>query len=59
MSSSIMAIDSQFVKEHFKLCATICAKCATECEMFKDEHCKQCATECCICADECSKIASM
>ncbi|RII31836.1 four-helix bundle copper-binding protein [Clostridium chromiireducens] len=52
MSSSMMAIDGQHVKEHCKLCATVCDKCAQECDMFKDDHCKQCA-------DECRKMSNM
>lgn len=59
MSSSLMSIDGKFVKEHCKLCATICEKCAAECDMFKDEHCTKCATECYACADECKKMPGM
>ena len=28
MSSSLMSMNGQFIKEHCKLCATICDKCA-------------------------------
>ncbi len=59
MSALIMSMDGEFVKEHCKLCAAICDKCTTECEMFKDDHCKQCATECHTCADKCRKMATM
>jgi flagellar motor component MotA len=46
MSTSLMSMQAQSSMEHCKLCATICNKCAKECEMFKEEHCQQCAAEC-------------
>jgi hypothetical protein len=59
MSASLMSMYGQFAKEHCKLCAAICDKCATECEMFKDDHCQKCAQECRTCAEECKKMAGM
>ncbi|MCW6076570.1 four-helix bundle copper-binding protein [Clostridium sporogenes] len=59
MSSSMMSMDGEFTKEHCQLCATICDKCAQECEMFKDDHCQKCAQECHICANECRNMAGM
>jgi len=59
MSSSLMSMDGQFTKAHCKLCASICDKCAAECEMFKDDHCKKCTQECRTCAEECRKMAGM
>jgi len=59
MSASLMSMGSQFTKDHCKLCAAICAKCAKECEMFKDDHCKKCANECNVCSTECNKMDSM
>ncbi len=59
MSSAFMSMEGQFVKEHCIMCAAICDKCATECDMFKDDHCKKCAQECRTCAEECRKMAGM
>ncbi len=59
MSSGIMSMNGQFAKEHCQLCATICDKCAQECEMFKDDHCQKCAQECHTCANECRNMANM
>jgi hypothetical protein len=59
MSSGMMSMNGQFSKEHRKLCATICDKCAQECNMFKDEHCKRCADECRACANECGNMSNM
>ncbi|MFW5780098.1 MAG: four-helix bundle copper-binding protein [Bacillota bacterium] len=59
MSSCMMAINSQFAKQHCAMCADVCDVCTTECDMFSDEHCKICADICRICADECRKMASM
>ena len=59
MSAAVMAMNGQSAKEHCKLCATICDKCAQECAMFKDNHCQNCAQECKKCADECRKMAGM
>jgi hypothetical protein len=59
MSSAMMAMEGQFSKQHCGLCATVCDKCAQECEMFNDDHCKQCAVECRTCADECRKMTNM
>ena len=54
-----MSMNGQFVKEHCKLCATICDKCAQECGMFKEEHCKKCADEYKKCANECRSMSNM
>jgi len=59
MSSSMMSMNGQFMKEHCKLCATACDKCAQECEMFKDDHCTKCAAECKKCSNECSSMSSI
>lgn len=59
MSVSLMSMNGQAAKDHCRLCATTCAKCAQECSMFKDDHCQKCAQECRTCADECKKMASM
>jgi len=59
MSSELMAINGQFVKEHCNICAKICDACAQECSMFKDEHCQKCAQECHTCADECRRMSNM
>jgi len=59
MSSAMMSMNGQFTKEHCQLCATVCDKCAQECEMFKDDHCKKCAQECKKCATECKNMANM
>lgn len=59
MSSGIMSMNGQFAKEHCKMCATVCDKCAQECAMFKDEHCQKCANECRTCAYECRKMSGM
>lgn len=59
MSSAMMSMEGQFAKDHCKLCAAICQKCAQECEMFKDDHCQKCAQVCKECADECNKMSSM
>ena len=59
MSSAMMSMNGQFMKEHCKLCATICDKCAQECEMFKDDHCTKCAAECKKCANECRSMSNM
>lgn len=59
MSTSLMSMDGQFIKEHCTLCATICDKCAAECDMFQNDHCTKCATECYACAEECKKMTSM
>ncbi len=40
MSVGLMAMNGQFAKDHCKLCATICDKCAQECKMVQDEHCQ-------------------
>ncbi len=40
MSVGLMAMNAQFAKDHCKLCATICDKCAQECKMVQDEHCQ-------------------
>ncbi|WHH59986.1 four-helix bundle copper-binding protein [Petroclostridium sp. X23] len=57
LSSAYMAMDAQYAKDLCKLCAAICDKCATECDMFKDDHCQKCANVCRTCADECRKMA--
>ncbi|ELP58967.1 Ferredoxin [Clostridium pasteurianum DSM 525 = ATCC 6013] len=59
MSSTLISIDAQFAKDHCKLCATICDKCAQECAMFKDDHCQKCTQECGTCAEECRKMAGI
>lgn len=59
MSASLMSMDGQFAKDHCRLCATVCEKCAQECDMFKDQHCLDCAIECRNCADECRKMSNM
>lgn len=59
MSVAMMSMSGQFSKEHCGLCATICDKCAAECDMFKDDHCKKCADICRMCANECRKMAGM
>jgi hypothetical protein len=58
-SAAKMSMDSKYAKEHCQMCATICDKCAQECQMFKDDHCQKCAQECQKCADECRKMAGM
>jgi hypothetical protein len=47
------------LNEICNLCADICTKCASECDMFKDQHCKTCADTCRQCADECRKMVNM
>lgn len=59
MSSGLMSMNGQFVKEHCSMCATICDACAKECDMFKDEHCQKCANECRACSNECRKMTDM
>lgn len=59
MSVSMMSMNGQFSKEHCRLCAQICDKCAAECAMFKDEHCQKCAGFCRTCAEECRKMTAM
>ena len=54
-----MSIDADFAKDHCKLCATICDKCAQECDMFQEAHCKECANICRQCANECRKMVGM
>jgi hypothetical protein len=38
-----------------ELCATICAKCAEECEKHDHDHCIQCAKACRKCEKQCEK----
>jgi len=52
-----MSMDAQYAKDLCKLCATICDKCAQDCDMFKDDHCKKCADICRQCANECRMMA--
>ncbi|MDD2586691.1 MAG: four-helix bundle copper-binding protein [Syntrophomonadaceae bacterium] len=52
-----MSMDAQYAKDLCKLCATICDKCAQDCEMFKDDHCQKCAQVCKTCATECRNMA--
>ncbi len=59
MAVAAMSMDSQFAKDHCRLCAQICDKCAQECAAFKDDHCQKCAAICRTCADECKKMAAM
>ncbi|MDS1003065.1 four-helix bundle copper-binding protein [Clostridium sporogenes] len=59
MSVGLMAMNGQFAKDHCKLCATICDKCAQECKMVQDEHCQKCAQECTTCAEECNRMSGM
>ena len=59
MSAALMQMNGQFAKDHCRLCATVCEKCAQECDMFKYQHCLDCAIECRNCADECRKMSNM
>lgn len=56
-ASGFMAMDAQHAKELCTLCATICDKCAQDCQMFKDDHCVKCANECKACANECRMMS--
>ncbi|MFA9466015.1 MAG: four-helix bundle copper-binding protein [Velocimicrobium sp.] len=56
MSTALMSMNAQSSMQHCKLCATICDKCAQECEMFKDQHCQECAGICKKCAVECNNM---
>ncbi|AYD39644.1 four-helix bundle copper-binding protein [Clostridium fermenticellae] len=58
MSASLMSMDSCSVKEHCRICANICDKCAQECGMFKEQHCQICMQECKKCADECRNMVT-
>jgi hypothetical protein len=51
-----IARDSPFNKKLLKLCATICALCAKECERHPEKHCQDCAKECRLCAEHCEKL---
>lgn len=44
-SAKDMASNSDFAKDLFGVCATVCDACANECAMFKDAHCQDCADE--------------
>lgn len=59
MSAAHMSMNGQFAKDHCKVCALICEKCAQECSMFNDDHCPQCANICRACATECRNMAGM
>lgn len=56
MSVSLMSMNSQFVHEHCSMCASICEKCAEECEMFRDDLSLECARECRSCAEELNQL---
>lgn len=58
-SACFMARGSINTKDICTLCASICKKCATECNMFKEQHCKTCADTCNQCATECEKMSKM
>jgi len=58
-SASVMSMDGQYATDHCKMCATICEKCAYECNIFEDAHCKKCADICTMCAKECKTMANM
>lgn len=51
-----MSRGSGNIKDLCRLCATICDKCAAECNMFNDPHCQTCAATCKACAEECRKM---
>jgi hypothetical protein len=59
MATATMAMGGQFAKQYCDLCATVCDKCADECNMFKDDHCKKCAETCHACASECRKMGTI
>lgn len=59
VATCFMIKNSQFAKDYCNLCATICEKCAQECETFEDEHCKKCADECNKCSTECKNMSTM
>jgi hypothetical protein len=59
MSVAGMSSNSNYAKDHCKLCGTVCDACARACEMFKDQHCQLCAQECRACAQECRNMAGM
>ncbi|MCX8074528.1 MAG: four-helix bundle copper-binding protein [Clostridia bacterium] len=59
LSSMLMSIDAKSSKEHCKLCADVCARCAKECNMFPDDHCTKCADECRRCTNECMQMNNM
>lgn len=54
-----MSRQSINAKELCNVCATICQKCATDCEMFRDQHCQDCAQTCRQCAEECIAMINM
>lgn len=59
MSAAHMAMNAQFAKDHCRVCATVCEKCAADCAMFQDDHCPECAAICRECAAECHRMAGM
>ncbi|URZ09165.1 four-helix bundle copper-binding protein [Clostridium felsineum] len=57
MSMAGMSMNSQFAKDHCKLCQVACDQCAKECSMFQDDHCQKCADVCRTCASECASMS--
>lgn len=55
-ASCFMSRGSGSIKDICNVCATICDKCAAECNMFTDPHCKACAEVCSECAETCRNM---
>jgi len=58
LAATLMARQSDYVKEFCRLCAKVCRDCAEECGRHQVEHCQRCAEMCCACAEECEKMAA-